>query len=68
MVTLRSTRYPGLIIADLGVRFVGGVLESEDAQVVARARRLGALGVVVDDDSPEVPARRKPGRPRKQSK
>lgn len=48
MVTLRSTRYPGLVLSGLGVRFVDGVLETSDPVVVARARRLAGLGVVVE--------------------
>lgn len=48
MVSLRSTLYPSLVISDLGVRFVDGLLETDDPRVVARARRLGRLGVVVE--------------------
>lgn len=55
MVALRSTLYPGLILSGLGVRFVDGVLETSDPAVVARARRLAGLGVVVEE--PDVPER-----------
>src|SRR5690625_1804258 len=48
MVTLRSPRYPGLVLAGLGVRFVDGVLVTSDPAVVARGRRLAGMGVVVE--------------------
>lgn len=57
MVTLRSTRYRGLVISDLGVRFVDGVLETSDERVIARARRLGSLGVTVEDTGGPGPVR-----------
>lgn len=53
MVTLRSARYPGLIIADLGVRFADGLLETDDPRVIARGRLLGGLGVTVEGGDPE---------------
>lgn len=64
MTQLRSPRYPGLLIADLGVRFVDGVLETEDERVIARAVSLAAMGVVVD----EPPAGTRRRTPRKQAK
>lgn len=58
MVTIRSTRYPNLLICDLGVRFVDGLLETDDQAVIARAHRLGRLGVEVDETLPEVAVER----------
>lgn len=57
MVTLRSTRYRGLVISDLDVRFVDGVLETSDERVIARARRLGSLGVTVEATGGPEPVR-----------
>jgi hypothetical protein len=51
-VIVRSETYKGLIVSDVGVRFVDGELEVEDPKVLARLRRLAHLGVVVPDDVP----------------
>lgn len=57
MATLRSPRYRSLVISDLGVRFTDGVLETTDERVIARARRLGSLGVTVEDADEPAPVR-----------
>lgn len=51
-VIVRSEKYKGLIVGDVGLRFVDGELETEDPKVLARLRRLAHLGVVVPDDTP----------------
>ncbi|WP_163185972.1 hypothetical protein [Cellulosimicrobium sp. SL-1] len=51
-VIVRSEKYKGLIVGDVGLRFVDGELEVEDPKVLARLRRLAHLGVVVPDDTP----------------
>jgi hypothetical protein len=51
-VIVRSEKYKGLIVGDLGVRFVDGELDVDDPKVLDRLRGLTALGVVVPDAAP----------------
>lgn len=49
MVAVRSTRYPQLLVADLGVRFVDGVAEVKDKKT------LDALAAIEGIEVPEPP-------------
>ncbi|MDI9903798.1 hypothetical protein QM716_28435 [Rhodococcus sp. IEGM 1409] len=49
MVAVRSTRYPQLIVFDLGVRFVDGVAEVTDKKT------LDALAAIEGIEVPEPP-------------
>lgn len=49
MVAVRSTRYPQLIVFDLGVRFVDGVAEVTDKKT------LDALAAIEGIEVPEQP-------------
>lgn len=49
MVAVRSTRYPQLIVFDLGVKFVDGVAEVDDKKT------LDALAAVEGIEVPEQP-------------
>jgi len=49
MVAVRSTRYPQLLVADLGVRFVDGVAEVKDKKA------LDALAAIEGIEVPEPP-------------
>ena len=49
MMRFRCDRYPTLIVGDLGVRFDGGVLDTDDPRVIAALK--AAPDVRVDDGS-----------------
>lgn len=47
---VRSSRYPGLRVAEAGVKFEGGVAEVTDPVALAVLRGLAEFGVEVPDD------------------
>jgi hypothetical protein len=54
VATFKSPKYPGLLVVDVGVRFVDGVAEVSDAKAAAHLRRLSHMGVV--EEKPEKKA------------
>ena len=47
---VQSTKYPELLVTDIGVQFVGGVAEV-DAATAEKLRNLTGMGVVVPKKS-----------------
>lgn len=54
---VRSSRFPGLRVAEVGVKFEDGVAEVTDLVALATLRRLAEFGIEVPDDV--KPARKK---------